>query len=592
MLPEPKVGTAFLLPDAYSLTLTTNCSNPNPLTKTTDVGKPNGTIPDSPESGYVDLSIVPYLDSSHPNNALEDRRNDLINYDHLVKESFIEFYAGGSYFNPIINETDDRTESSATLQKQTRINGKAVNGREGRYITEFSKKSQRSMRNKLCMVNLLMLIKEGNRPLFCSLTVADDIQGFDMAKKVDKAFKKFKKELAKHEEYKKFCGMWKFEFQLNGKPHYHLILWGHPYLCRNWLARTWFKCLYPTKRLRVKNQKHLESGTHVSAIRGQKLKDFKAGQDEIIDAESRFKNKPQALEIAFKKSTNYLTKYITKEESIIPDGWGNKRWWGYINESKFKSYQQKIVIDTTNNPKQHEDITNGAVEVLNNRKRYAVSKSSKLEYVVKRKTEHLPVSQNSLGVWFDSSGNEVGCESDGRKYRPNYQKSFDGHIEIVRCLDEENGLQPYVDQVVEELYRPQLVIDSSGKKSWQDEFVGTLEEVKTLKPLDRTGNSLLSFESDYETSFVLKDSNGNVFCKYKTRCEVPALSLKSEVTHKKNWSYYGVTLEEILELVYPDSTYELVGEYQYTYDSNNQIKETILLCKLIVHPQNLMLKAS
>jgi hypothetical protein len=87
--------------------------------------------------------------------------------------------------------------------------------------------------------------------------------------------------------------VWKLEPQKRGAPHFHLIVWGVPYMPKDWLAQTWFEIVG------TGDPKHLAAGTSVERARSFRGVMCYAGK-----------------------------KYLGKEVSL-PPGWENVgRFWG------------------------------------------------------------------------------------------------------------------------------------------------------------------------------------------------------------------------------------------------------------------------
>jgi len=55
--------------------------------------------------------------------------------------------------------------------------------------------------------------------------------------------------------------LWKLEPQQRGAPHYHLLLWGVPFLDKEWLSRTWYEIVGSN------DERHLRAGTRVENVR-------------------------------------------------------------------------------------------------------------------------------------------------------------------------------------------------------------------------------------------------------------------------------------------------------------------------------------
>ena len=54
--------------------------------------------------------------------------------------------------------------------------------------------------------------------------------------------------------------IWRMELQKNGTPHYHLIVFGVPYIAHQWVARTWFDVVG------TQDKRHVEAGTEIRRV--------------------------------------------------------------------------------------------------------------------------------------------------------------------------------------------------------------------------------------------------------------------------------------------------------------------------------------
>jgi hypothetical protein len=88
--------------------------------------------------------------------------------------------------------------------------------------------------------------------------------------------------------------LWKLEFQKRGAPHYHLIVWGVPFIPFSWVARAWFEVVGSG------DPAHLAAGTQVKRLKGDK------------------------------KAVYYLCKYMAKRDTIF-DSVACGRVWGFRN---------------------------------------------------------------------------------------------------------------------------------------------------------------------------------------------------------------------------------------------------------------------
>jgi hypothetical protein len=62
-------------------------------------------------------------------------------------------------------------------------------------------------------------------------------------------------------EWPRASAVWKLEPQKRGAPHFHLIVWGVPFLPKEWLAQAWFEVVG------TKERDHLAAGTSVERAR-------------------------------------------------------------------------------------------------------------------------------------------------------------------------------------------------------------------------------------------------------------------------------------------------------------------------------------
>lgn len=58
-------------------------------------------------------------------------------------------------------------------------------------------------------------------------------------------------------EYGDVCVIWRREFQVRGAPHFHLAIWGAPWLPAGWVARSWYEVVGSG------DERHKEAGTRV-----------------------------------------------------------------------------------------------------------------------------------------------------------------------------------------------------------------------------------------------------------------------------------------------------------------------------------------
>jgi hypothetical protein len=64
--------------------------------------------------------------------------------------------------------------------------------------------------------------------------------------------------------YPKATVLWKIELQRRGAPHYHLIVWGVPFVPHKWVALAWFEIVGSN------DPKHLVAGVQVKGVKGDR----------------------------------------------------------------------------------------------------------------------------------------------------------------------------------------------------------------------------------------------------------------------------------------------------------------------------------
>lgn len=615
------------------------------LTNISELGKSKTSPVESDLSDSFDLSTGL---NSYDNNFLEQRSPNL-NVDDLDYRDALKERSGNS-FSPDNKEDvcavtgyfgNDFVEAKR-IKHDTRVEeatGKKVNidhkskiangieyGRTGRKQKTFTKKSQRSMRNQLSMINLDKL-KGKNRPLFVVLTMGDDAGG----KEIKDGLNRLKRCFADHPDYKEFTGMWKLEFQENGKEHIHILLMGHPFLDHNWLAEKWHECLYRDPVIRKKNKDHLDAGTSVGKVHGISRKEmskeaFKEGQQEI--REQKFK-KLEGKHGAYKKIMNYLTKYVTKMEDNVPDDWDSGGFWGYWNLKKFRTLQDPYEVEVTK--EQYEDLNKARNRKRNNKRRDQVKADPNMNFIIKEERRESPVKRlagEEVTEVTDGNGKLVGkldesyCgnTSDGRRYIG----GGNGRFKIYS--NEEDGSQEYVTERISKVYTP-------GSTGDDDVFVGTLVEERTDRVTDpnktvteaeydalkeeaesdgtyrsltfdstnniefiTTDNGVLvrkkcpdfgidhwDFEVNYDSKFLLINKDGEVIAEYDKFKDFDGLVLENEEKIYENWSLYDMDFEELLVEAFPDCKFELVGKFVTSFNKDNSIKQEVFKCKLVIY---------
>src|SRR6185503_11803793 len=58
-----------------------------------------------------------------------------------------------------------------------------------------------------------------------------------------------------------FSAIWKLEFQKRGAPHYHVLIFGVPFLAKEWLSRCWYAIA------RSGDERHFRAGTQVQRVK-------------------------------------------------------------------------------------------------------------------------------------------------------------------------------------------------------------------------------------------------------------------------------------------------------------------------------------
>ncbi len=95
-------------------------------------------------------------------------------------------------------------------------------------------------------------------------------------------------------QYPRAAGIWRLEPQKRGAPHYHLLIFNHPYIDKDWVATSWYEVVGSGIAL------HLTAGTSTEAV---------ASYNGVL---------------------RYAAKYLAKRaEGDAPLNWG--RWWGRFN---------------------------------------------------------------------------------------------------------------------------------------------------------------------------------------------------------------------------------------------------------------------
>lgn len=124
-------------------------------------------------------------------------------------------------------------------------------GQRGR-ITGFSRKSRLAF-----LSTAATLDRKAEPPKFVTLTYPGEYP---------EAFQDWKSDLQYFaiylaRRYPNAAFMWKLEPQQRGAPHFHLLLWGVPFLDKDWLSLTWYQIVGSH------DERHLRAGTRVENIR-------------------------------------------------------------------------------------------------------------------------------------------------------------------------------------------------------------------------------------------------------------------------------------------------------------------------------------
>jgi len=162
-----------------------------------------------------------------------------------------------------------------------RVGGGGVRGR----IRGFSA----AARSRL--MRLLARLHPDALPLFVTLTYPGEWSGDPRRWKRD--LDAFLKRLCRR--YPDCSGVWKLEPQKRGAPHFHLLVFGVPWISADWLSRVWWEVVGSG------DEAHLRAGTRVERVRTRNG--------------------------VFRYAAKYLGK--TMDVQDLPACWENPgRWWG------------------------------------------------------------------------------------------------------------------------------------------------------------------------------------------------------------------------------------------------------------------------
>lgn len=121
-------------------------------------------------------------------------------------------------------------------------------------ITGFSAASRKRLIELMASINRTRV---RHMPLFVTLTYpgtwVDDPKAWK--KHLDTWLK------ALERKYHGTSAVWKLEFQSRGAPHFHVLLFGIPWLNNQWLSRTWFRIVGSG------DVRHLQAGTQVKRVK-------------------------------------------------------------------------------------------------------------------------------------------------------------------------------------------------------------------------------------------------------------------------------------------------------------------------------------
>lgn len=131
--------------------------------------------------------------------------------------------------------------------------GPRPNGRRQK-ITHFSAQSRGRLLELLASINQAACPR---LPLFITLTYPSvyPASGEAVKRHLDMMLKRIKR------EFPQSAAIWKLEYQRRGAPHFHMLLFGVPFLSRYWLSKCWFDVVQSN------DERHLKAGTRVEFIK-------------------------------------------------------------------------------------------------------------------------------------------------------------------------------------------------------------------------------------------------------------------------------------------------------------------------------------
>lgn len=124
-------------------------------------------------------------------------------------------------------------------------------------VTSFSKQSRGRLLELVASINKPALRA---LPIFLTLTYPGvfPTEGPVVKSHLDTFLKRLRR------AFPQSACIWKLEFQARGAPHFHLLLFGVPFINRYWLSKAWFEVVGSG------DTRHLQAGTRVEFIRSYK----------------------------------------------------------------------------------------------------------------------------------------------------------------------------------------------------------------------------------------------------------------------------------------------------------------------------------
>lgn len=182
-------------------------------------------------------------------------------------------------------------EGAGLVETHPLRDGKLVNHRGGGLrgaVRGFSAASRCRLIRRLGSIRRAVLA-EG---LWIDLTYPDNMRDGKKAHRHLRAF--LKRMLRAWGKDWKLAGIWKRETQERGAIHFHLMVWGAPYIPHGWIAEAWYEIVGSG------NPDHLKAGTSVSRVK------------------------------TAKRAAIYASKYQSKEVEEGEEIEG--RWWGMFGD--------------------------------------------------------------------------------------------------------------------------------------------------------------------------------------------------------------------------------------------------------------------